>query len=451
MQEDKQNILIVDDELNTLKVLTAFLHQQGYEVQTAQSGEQAWEKLKSAEFSLVVTDLKLPGKSGLDLLQAIKTCWPQMPVIMITAYGSIGNAVQAMKLGAYNYLTKPVDPDELLLLVQKALERTLLIQENEAMKKQLQERFKLGSIVGKSKPMQEIYDLVEKVSAYGSNVLVTGETGTGKELVARAIHYSGFRSEKPFVTIDCAAIPENLLESELFGHAKGAFTGATEEKKGQIELAHEGTLFLDEIGELPLSLQKKFLRFLQEKEIIRVGCNKRRKVDVRIIAATNKDLESEIDSGQWREDLYYRLNVISIEVPPLKKRKEDIHLLVNFFLDKYNTQNNKAIKGVTNQVIDILMDYDWPGNVRELENIVERAVVFCSGDTVSISCLPPKMAEMEEKAPSSGELNLLEMERELICRALEKEGWNQSAAARNLGISRKQLRTKMNHHGLLGS
>jgi transcriptional regulator with PAS, ATPase and Fis domain len=297
--------------------------------------------------------------------------------------------------------------------------------------------------------MQEIFTLVEKVADYGSNILITGETGTGKELVARAIHYSGSSGERPFVTIDCASIPENLLESELFGYAKGAFTGATESKKGQIEMAHGGTLFLDEVGELPLVLQKKLLRFLQEKEFVRVGGTKRRKVDVRILAATNKDLEAEVQAGTWREDLFYRLNVITIHIPPLRERKEDISLLVNFFLDKYNAQNQRSIQGVTNDVHKVFELYEWPGNVRELENVIERGVVLCTGDMITLNCLPPKLAELDKEQDAGNGLNLMEVEKRLIVRALDQEGGNQSAAARTLGISRKQLRTKMTHHGLL--
>jgi DNA-binding NtrC family response regulator len=449
MNPKDYTLLLVDDEKNTLKVLSAVLKKEGYTVRTAQNGEEAWEKLKCDSVQMLITDLKLPGKSGLDLLEAVKTCWPDMPVVMITAYGSISNAVQAMKIGASNYLTKPVNPEELLVVVHNGLEKSVLEQENQELKKQLRERFSLGSIVGKSRSMQEIFNLVEKVAQYDSNVLITGETGTGKELIARAIHYSGELGEKPFVTIDCAAIPENLLESELFGHAKGAFTGASQEKRGQIELAEGGTLFLDEVGELPLGLQKKLLRFLQEKEFIRVGCTKRRKVNVRIIAATNKDLEREIQQGSWREDLYYRLNVITIHVPPLRDRKEDISLLVNFFLDKYNTQNNKAIKGVTGEVMEIFSSYDWPGNVRELENVIERAVVLCTGDSVALPCLPQKLAELKSDSDDTNGLNFLEMEKSLIVTALEETDWNQSAAARTLGLSRKQLRTKMTRHGLL--
>ncbi|MFP4393292.1 MAG: sigma-54-dependent transcriptional regulator [Desulfohalobiaceae bacterium] len=445
-----QRICLVDDEKNTLKVLSAFLHKQGYQVETAQSGEQAWDKLKSRDCQLLITDLKLPGKSGLELLEAVKSCWPQMPVIMITAYGSIPNAVQAMQSGAFNYLTKPVNLDELAVLVRNALQQAGLMQENTELRKQLQERFQLGFIVGRSKPMQRIFNMVEKVSGYDSNIIITGETGTGKELIARAIHYSGQQGDRPFVTIDCAVIPESLLESELFGHAKGAFTGATEVKQGQIELAEGGTLFLDEIGELPLSLQKKFLRFLQEKIIVRVGCNKRRKVNVRIIAATNKDLEEEVRAGNWREDLFYRLNVISLEVPPLRERKDDIPLLVDFFLDKYNRQNNKAIKAASSQVLQIFYNYDWPGNVRELENVIERAVVLSGSDKIFPSNLPDKLANLKTgPAQGQAEMNLLSLEYEVINKALEQSGGNQSAAARLLGISRKQLRTKLQNHGLL--
>jgi len=449
MTISEYTILLVDDEKNTLKVLSAVLKQEGYNILTSLTGEEAWETLKNNTVHALVVDLKLPGMGGMELLKAAKTCCPDIPVIMITAYGTISNAVEAMKIGAYSYLTKPVNPDELSVQLHNALEKSNLLRENVELRKQLQERFSRGNIVGKSKPMQEIFKLVDKVSQYNSNVLITGETGTGKELIAKAIHYSGKFRERPFVTIDCAAIPETLLESEMFGHTKGAFTGASQEKKGQIELAEGGTLFLDEVGELPLKLQKKFLRFLQEKEFVRVGGTQKRKVNVRIIAATNKNLEKEIEEDNWREDLFYRLNVITIEIPPLRDRKEDLLLLVNFFLDKYNTQNDKYIKGLSQEVMDIFTKYDWPGNVRELENVIERAVVLNSEETISSSLLPQKMVELEEKNKETNDLNLLEMEKNIICKALYQSDWNQSAAARILGISRKQLRTKMSHHGLL--
>ena len=444
-----KRIFLIDDEPNTLKVLSAFLTKEGYAVGTAVDGQSGLEELQDGSWDMLITDLKLPDMSGLEILERVKATWPNLPVVMITAYGSISNAVQAMKLGAFNYLTKPVDPDELLLLVQKVFERSQLLEENQTMRRQLRDRFSLGNMVGKSKPMQELFNLIEKVAQYEANVLVGGETGTGKELVARGIHYAGQNPQLPFVPIDCAAVPETLLESELFGHSRGAFTGATEHKKGQIEVAHGGTLFLDEIGELPLSLQKKFLRFLQEKEIVRLGETRRRKVDVRIIAATNRDLEAEVAQGNWREDLFYRLNVISMDVPALRERKEDIPHLVNHFLAKYNAQNGKAIQGTTGEVMEVFMAYDWPGNVRELENVIERAVVLCMGDSVALSCLPQKFQERRAPSPPAEGVNLMEMEKQLVLQALEKTEYNQSAAARELGISRKQLRTKMKHHGLL--
>ena len=449
MRNEKQKILLVDDEANTLKVLSTFLKKEGYSVLTAKTAEEAWNKLSQSDVNLLITDLKLPGKSGLDILQEIRDYMPSIKVIIITAYGSINNAVQAMKLGAYNYLTKPVNLDELAILVQNALERKNLEKENVELRKQLRERYSLVGIVGKSKPMQELFDLVEKVASYESNILITGETGTGKELVARAIHYSSEYCERPFVTIDCAAMPETLLESEFFGHVKGAFTGATDEKKGQIEMAEGGTLFLDEIAELPLGVQKKLLRFLQEKKFNRVGGNKQFSINARILAATNKDLEQEIKEGNWREDLHYRLNVISLHLPPLRDHKEDINLLSNFFLDRYNAKHNKSIEGLTNEVVEALLAYDWPGNVRELENVIERAVVLSTGEYITLDCLPKKLIEFKQENSSSSSLNLLEVEKNVLCKALSQAQWNQSAAARILGISRKQLRTKMNHHGLL--
>ncbi len=448
--KNKGKILIVDDEVNTLKVLSAILKKTGYEVEVSRTAEEAIDKASRFCPDTIVADYKLPGMSGIELLKALKQNGSEVPVIMLTAYGTIEKAVDAMRQGAFSYLTKPVNNEEMLIIVREAVEKSRLIRENESLREQLKERYSFKDIIGKSRQMQDIFTLIRTVSKSNSNVLITGESGTGKELVARAIHYESNRSKGPFVPIDCAAIPEELLESELFGHEKGAFTGAYEQKVGQIELANTGTIFLDEIGELSLNIQKKFLRFLQEREILRVGGKSRIKVDVRIIAATNRDLETEVKKGNFREDLFYRINVVTINIPPLRERRDDIPLLAQNFLTKFNKTNDKAITGLDSDVMKAFMEYDWPGNVRELENAIERAVVLCPTDTISLKYLPKAIRLIHTEENHKVEtFDLMETEKRLLLKALEKTSWNQTKAAEILGISRKQLRTKMKHHGLL--
>lgn len=450
MHNNKGKVLLVDDEVNILKVLSAILKKNGYDVYTARTAEEAVDKITNLNSDVIITDYKLPGMSGAELLDVLREKGCRIPVIMLTAYGTIEKAVDAMRRGAFNYLTKPVNPDELLTVAREAVEKHQLLLENISLKSQLRERHSYKNIIGKSHVMQDIFNLIETVSKSNSNVLVTGESGTGKELVARAIHYESARANGPFIPIDCAALPEELLESELFGHEKGSFTGAYEQKIGQVELAKGGTIFLDEIGELSPNIQKKFLRFFQEREILRIGGKNRMKVDVRIIAATNRDLESEAKKGSFREDLFYRLNVVTIHIPPLRERKEDIPLLAGHFLNKLNEANNKAIAALDSEVMNAFMEYDWPGNIRELENIIERAVVLCPADIITMKYLPRSIREMHvADSRTGGELNLIETEKKLLLSALEKTLWNQTKAAEILGISRKQLRTKMKHHGLL--
>ncbi len=445
-------ILAVDDEKNILKGVSMTLKENGYEVETALSAEEAIEKFNQNSFNLIITDLKLPGKSGLALLEYVNSKEPDIPLIMITAFGTIENAVEAMKKGAFNYLTKPINPDELVTLTKEALEKYELRKENISLKSELRQKYSFSNIIGKSPSMQDIFDIIEMVSKTQSNILIGGESGTGKELVARAIHYDSDRAENPFVTIDCAAIPLEIMESELFGHEKGAFTGAHEKKIGLLEHANKGTVFLDEIGELDLNLQKKLLRFLQEREILRVGGVNRIKLNVRIIAASNKDLEDEVNRGKFREDLFYRLNVVSLVMPPLRERRDDIPLLANHFLEKLNEIEGKLIKGFDDDVIDAFMKYDWPGNVRELENIVERAYVLCPNVTINSKYLHQKLSGLlQDKGDDFNEMNLLETEKRLIIKALNQSSWNQSKSAEILGISRKQLRTKMQKHKLLPS
>ncbi|MHB8843668.1 MAG: sigma-54-dependent transcriptional regulator [Nitrospirota bacterium] len=448
MQNHK--ILIVDDEKNILRVVSTTLKGEQYDVTTAQSAEEAIEKLGRNGFDLLITDLKLPGQSGLDLLSYVKSQEPDMPVIMITAFGTIENAVGAMKRGAFNYLTKPVNPDELLTVVREAVEKYELKRENRSLKSELKQKYAFGSIIGKSLAMQEVFDTIRMVSKTQSSVLVLGESGTGKELVARAVHYESDRAERPFVTIDCATIPSEIMESELFGHEKGSFTGAHERKIGLLEKADLGTVFLDEIGELDLQLQKKLLRFLQEREILRVGGTDRIKLNVRVVAATNRDLEQEIKEKRFREDLFYRLNVVAIRIPPLRERKDDVPLLIQHFLEKLNQIEGRMITGFEDTAMEAMLTYDWPGNVRELENAVERAYILCPTITIGLKHLPTKIVALArgEREPID-EMNLLETEKRLIVRALTNVSWNQSKAAEVLGITRKQLRTKMKNFGLL--
>jgi DNA-binding NtrC family response regulator len=443
-------ILTVDDEKNILRVVSTTLKSEHYDVITAQSAEEAIEKFGREGFDLVITDLKLPDQSGLNLLSYVKAHEPDLPVIMITAFGTIENAVEAMKKGAFNYLTKPVNPDELLTVVREAVEKYELKRENRSLKSELRQKYAFGNIIGTSAAIQEVFNTIRMVSRTQSSILIIGESGTGKELVARAVHYESDRAERPFVTIDCATIPPEIMESELFGHEKGAFTGAHERKLGLLEQADSGTVFLDEIGELDLHLQKKLLRFLQEREILRIGGSERIKLNVRIVAATNKDLEQEVREKRFRDDLFYRLNVVAIKMPPLRERKDDILLLAQHFLEKLNQIEGRMISGFEDTATGAMLAYGWPGNVRELENAIERAYILCPSITIGIKHLPTKIAALGrcEREPID-EMNLLETEKRLIIRALTNTSWNQSRAAEVLGITRKQLRTKMKNFGLL--
>jgi len=438
-------ILYIDDEISALKAISAILKKAGFDVLTATTAEEGISLLKETSVDCLLLDYRLPQMDGIELLKWLKYNGINIPTVMLTAYGTIEKAVEAMKLGAYHYLIKPVDTELLINILKEAIEKSsILFKEKEKVYSPFPE------IIGKSKAMQEVFYIMEMVAESNANVLVTGESGTGKELVARAIHKKSLRNTKPFVIVDCTTIPENLLESELFGHEKGAFTGAVERKTGLFEIANEGTVFLDEIGELPMSLQKKLLRFLQEREIQRIGSTARIKVDVRVISATNRDLEKLVQEGIFREDLYWRLNVVRINLPPLRERKEDIPLLVNHFLNKYSKENNKPIPQLEPEVMDTLINYEWSGNVRELANVIERAIVLSPSGIISMKHLPKRIIEKTGwTLYKESSLNLLEVEKSLILRALNSTGWNQTKAAQVLGISRKQLRTKMKHHGLL--
>ncbi len=441
-----KRILIVEDEVNSLKVLSAALKKEKYEVHTATSGEAALEIIKSDEVDLILSDYKLPGITGEDLLDRVKELHPEMPVVLITAYGTIERAVNAMRKGAYTYLTKPVNLSILVNVLRDALRDSRIDLAEEYAGK-----YQFLNIIGKARPMQEVFSLINRVSKTDANVLILGESGTGKELAARAIHYTSLRSDNPFIPIDCTTIPSELMESELFGYEKGAFTCAYENKVGLIEMAAGGTVFFDEIGDLDVSLQKKLLRFLQEKEFYRLGGKQKITVDVRVLAATNRNIEEAVEKGEFRADLYYRLNVITLNMPALRQRRDDIPMLAEHFLEVFCKKNRKEIKGFDPQAMDALLRYDWPGNVRELENVIERAVILCGTEQVCLDDLPRKMRVVEDEAQldRGDEFNLLEIERRVIQRALDRTGWNQSQAARLLGVSRKQLRTKMKNLGLM--
>jgi DNA-binding NtrC family response regulator len=441
----EHTILIVDDEINTLKVLAAALKNRNIHVETARSGEEALELLKKKKYSLVISDFKMGGISGEKLLEKTKTVSPNLPFILLTAHGTIELAVNAMRKGAYTYLTKPVNINLLESIVSDVLTggRSKVSEYDAGM-------FQYLNIIGKTPAMQEVFSLIRRVSKTDANILVLGESGTGKELVARAIHYTSLRADKPFIPIDCTTIPAELMESELFGYEKGAFTCADERKLGLIEMAQGGTTFFDEIGDLDFALQKKLLRFLQEKEIRRIAGKGKITVDVRVLSATNRDIEGSLESGEFRADLFYRLNVITIQIPPLRERLDDIPLLANHYFEYFRKKNKKDIREIDQDAMNALMSYDWPGNVRELENMMERAVILCQFDTINIECLPKKMKMFAgEEYPEVKEFNLPEIEKRTIVKALDKASWNQSKAARLLGISRKQLRTKMKNLDLL--
>jgi two-component system NtrC family response regulator len=449
-------VLIVDDEKNYLVVLEALLAPEGYEIMTVDNAQAAIELIQGVDLDLVITDMKMPGMSGMELLQASKNIKPELPVIMMTAYGTIEMAVEAMKKQAYDYITKPFQNEELKLTVTKALQNHRLVKENRLLSEALSDRYQYGNIIGKSKPMLEIYDLIRKVAQSRASVLITGPSGTGKELIAKAIHYHSPRKERPFISVNCGALTETLLESELFGHEKGAFTGAISMKKGRFELADEGTLFLDEVGEMSPSLQVKLLRVLQEVEFERVGGTKTIKVDVRVLSASNRNLKEDVAEGLFREDLFYRLNVIHMEVPPLKERKEDIRLLVHHFIEKYRQDEGKGKIELAPETWKALYNYPWPGNVRELENVIERAVVLNSDGLIEFQDLPPEFSEkpqdldIDRFISPDAELQptLEKIEEKLIRRALKLADNVQAHAAEMLGITKSLIQHKMKKYNI---
>lgn len=448
-----RTILVVDDESSQRIILVGYLKQKGYEVLEAESAEEAIEVVKSNVIDIVLTDFKMPGKSGFDLLREVKKINPETSVVIITAFGTIEDAVKAMKVGAYDYLTKPIDLDELDLLVKRIVERRHLLSENKMLKEQLSDKYKISGIIAESKKMEEVLSIASRVAESKASVLITGESGTGKELLARAIHFASPRKDKPFVAVNCAALNENLLESELFGHEKGSFTGADKQRIGRFELADGGTLLLDEVGDLPLSTQVKLLRILQEQHFERVGSSKTISVDVRVLAATNKDLSLLIQDDRFREDLFYRLNVITIEIPPLRDRKEDIKPLIDFYTRKFSQETRFPNLNFSKEAMDVLLKYDYPGNVRELENIVHRAVVLARGELITTNEIEVSLSvHSSEKEQETGVLNLTEqveqLEKKMVLKALDQTNGNQSKAAGLLGISERNLRYRLNKWGL---
>jgi two-component system, NtrC family, response regulator AtoC len=451
-------VLVIDDEANLRKVLAAMLRRDGFDVTVAVDGEQGLAEFNKNGADIVVTDLVMPKAGGMEVLRSVNAADPDVPVIIITAHGTVDSAVEAIKAGAFDYITKPFDQAELSAVIAKAAKAHDVAQRSVRADDKAR-----AAIIGESPQLQEVFKVIDKVADTPSTVLITGESGTGKELVASALHGASSRRQQPFIKINCAAIPHNLLESELFGYERGAFTGAVTSKPGRFELADGGTLFLDEIGEIPVEMQVKLLRALQEGEFERVGGIKTTRVDVRLIAATNRDLQAEIEAGRFRKDLYYRLAVVPLLLPPLRERREDIPMLARHFVEKYNRKLNKRIEGISDEALAPLQAYGWPGNIRELENLIERVLLFADGPLITPRDLPETMRQGSPQAPApshaempAGEgglkdivrMKAAELEKDLISKALEETGGNVTRAARLLQISRKSLQTKMKEFGL---
>jgi DNA-binding NtrC family response regulator len=454
----KGRILVVDDEETIRTSLTDLLQEKGYEVIAVSNGQDALEQIECEDLDLALVDLKMPGIDGFEVLQRAVAMKPGLPVLMITGYATVDSAVMAMKLGAIDYIAKPFSPGELNIRIEKALEKGRLVDENVYLREALHERYAFGNIIGTSAAMHDIFMLIKKVAPTDSTILIQGESGTGKELIARAIHQHSVRKNKKFIAVDCGALPETLLESELFGHVKGSFTGAVMTKRGLLEVAHEGTFFLDEVGDLTTGIQAKLLRVLQEKEFRPVGGVKNIRVDVRLIAATNKDLEKMISTGEFREDLYYRLNIVPIHLPPLRQRKEDIPMLVDHFIRVYNEKRNKHVKGISSEALNMLVDFEWPGNIRELENIVERMVIMnedsviekkhipahISGSAVYLNVTTPQTSgELKQLKKQMREKAVENIERAFVIDALKRNEWNVSQAARDVGMKRQNFQALM--------
>jgi two-component system response regulator AtoC len=450
-------ILIADDEQNIRKVLSATLEKEGYQVLTARDGEEAIALLSKGDVQVVVTDLKMPKADGLEVLRYVQRNDPGIPVIVITAFGTVDNAVAALKTGAFDYISKPFEKSDLIRTIAKAVKTESLSRKDFHAKPGDEERYR---IIGQTRQMKDIYDVIEKVADTPSTVLIMGESGTGKELIAAALHYSSSRRNRPFIKINCAAIPRELMESELFGYEKGAFTGAVGSKPGRFELADGGTLFLDEIAEVPVDMQVKLMRAIQESEFEHVGGVQTIRVDVRLVVATNRDLQKEVEVGRFREDLYYRLNVVPIHLPPLRDRKEDIPLLVDHFIEKFNARLKRKVEKVSPEALNLVVNYRWPGNIRELENVIERCVLFSEDPEIGAEHLPEQLVERSSSTPSAVTMDAeasmkdivkqatAELERDLIVKALEETKGNVTRAAKRLKISRKSLQNKMKEFGL---
>ncbi|WP_127959644.1 sigma 54-interacting transcriptional regulator [Serratia microhaemolytica] len=445
MTRSNPQILVVEDDSSHGKVLQMLLAGWGYQVSMADNGIAAIEQVKSQPFDLILSDVRMAEMSGIEALKAIKAYNPAIPILIMTGYSTVESAVAAIKAGAYDYLTKPLDFDMLQLTLERALEHTALKVENHHLKQRLQ--FDEQNMIGRSAPMRQLMEMIAMIAPSEATVLISGESGTGKELIANVVHANSLRKDRPLVTVNCAALSETLLESELFGHEKGAFTGADKRREGRFMAADGGTLFLDEIGEISPLMQVKLLRAIQQREIQRVGSNQTLAVDVRLIAATNRDLLAEVEAGRFRQDLYYRLNVVTVESPPLRARREDIPLLANHFLEKFAARNRKLVKGFTPQAMDLLLKYSWPGNVRELENSVERGVILLSGEFISEKELPLSISQHSEAARFNRREQqiqpLEQVEKQAILAALEKTAGNKSEAAKQLGITRKTLLAKL--------
>ena len=445
-----QNVLVVDDEPLIRKFLVETMTRMGFEVQSAADGAEALKKVKVETFDLIFTDIKMPQLNGMDLLRAVREHTPESVVVMMTAYATVESAVEAMKVGAFDYIIKPFSPDQIEMVTKRAAERQSLIEENKYLRSEILKEYGFGEIIGKTPVMHGIFEVIRKVANSRATVLVQGESGTGKELVARAIHYNSTRANAPFIKVNCAALPENLLESEIFGHEKGAFTGAVTRRPGRFELAHRGTLLLDEISEIPLGLQAKLLRVLQEREFERVGGTRPIKVDVRIVATTNRNLDEEIEAKRFREDLFFRLNVIPITLPPLRERGGDVPLLAQHFVERYSRENNRPPKAITPDAIEAMLHYSWPGNVREVQNVIERAIVLDVADEIRLEHLA--LRPVGHEADDADEIvdavgrTVAEMERRLILKTLKAVGGNRGKTAELLQISVRTLRNKLNQY-----
>jgi two-component system, NtrC family, response regulator AtoC len=453
-----KQILVIDDEKNMRHMLQVMLNREGYAAETAADGVEGLEKMRQTEFDIILCDLKMPKIDGMRFLKEARENFPEKTYIMMSAYGTVETALEAMKIGAYDYISKPFKSDEVILTLKKAEERERLKEENLRLKtkiKAIEQKYSFGNIVARSEAMANVFDLVRQVADHKTTILITGESGTGKELIAKAIHNTGARASKTMVSINCGGIPENLLESELFGYKKGAFTDAVRDKPGQLEKADGGTVFLDELGEMPMALQVKLLRTLQEEEITPLGATAPKKIDVRVIAATSKDLPREVAAGKFREDLFYRINVLTIHLPPLRERRGDIPLLIGYFIDLFNKKLGKNIEGLTSETMPILMGHAWPGNIRELENVIERAILLADGRWITPAELPSSITSGIPIVTSGRPEDSLSikkaskwLERDLIQRALHLTGGNHSQAARILEISRPKLIAKIKEYEL---